>query len=106
MCGRYVFKVRHQVLLRLFPELAGLPFPTLKERWNAAPSQLLPIIRATSANAPSAGLPLELVEAKWGLVPSWAETTKDARCNTRSETAATSGMFRNAFKSRRCIVPA
>lgn len=105
MCGRYVFKVRHQILLRLFPELAGLPFPTLKERWNAAPTQLLPIIRASGDRA-MVGLPLELVEAAWGLVPSWAETAKPGPINARGETVATNGLFRSAFKSRRCIVPA
>lgn len=103
MCGRYVFKVRLQVLHRLFPELAGLPFPTLRERWNAAPTQELPIIRATPGNQP---LALELVEAKWGLVPSWAETPKPGPINARSETVASNALFRNAFKSRRCVVPA
>ena len=104
MCGRYVFKVRHQILLKLFPELAGLPFPTLRERWNAAPSQRLPIIRA--AGPAMAGVPLELVEATWGLVPSWAETAKHGHIIARCETAATNAVFRGAFKARRCIVPA
>lgn len=105
MCGRYVFKVRHQVLLRLFPELAGLPFPTLRERWNAAPTQKLPIIRARTAPT-TADPALELIEATWGLVPSWAETEKPGPINARCETVASNGMFRTAFKGRRCVVPA
>jgi putative SOS response-associated peptidase YedK len=45
---------------------------------------------------------------KWGLLPSWTkDPTKAQRpINARCETIATSGMFRGAFKARRCIVPA
>jgi putative SOS response-associated peptidase YedK len=44
----------------------------------------------------------------WGFVPSFTKTLKEARrpVNARSETIATSGMFRNALAKRRCIVPA
>jgi putative SOS response-associated peptidase YedK len=106
MCGRYAFKVRHQILLRLFPELAGMPFSELRARWNAAPTQFHPIIRASGiAVTPSSALKLETVEAMWGFVPSWAGTAKPGPINARCETAATNGMFRSAFQSRRCIVP-
>jgi putative SOS response-associated peptidase YedK len=45
---------------------------------------------------------------KWGLIPHFAKDLKAARkpINARSETAGTSGMFRGALASRRCIVPA
>ena len=44
---------------------------------------------------------------KWGLLPYWTKEVAKARkpINARSETAATSGMFRAALKSRRPIVP-
>jgi putative SOS response-associated peptidase YedK len=43
-----------------------------------------------------------------GLLPNWTkEPTKAQRpINARAETVATSGLFRGAFKTRRCIVPA
>ena len=45
---------------------------------------------------------------KWGLVPYFTKDLKKARkpINARSETVATSGMFREAFAKRRCLVPA
>ena len=44
---------------------------------------------------------------RWGLVPSWTKDIKAARkpINARSETAATSGMFKSALAARRCLVP-
>jgi putative SOS response-associated peptidase YedK len=41
-------------------------------------------------------------------VPPWSKTGKMEfpTINAKSETAATSAVFRNAFRSRRCVVPA
>ena len=43
-----------------------------------------------------------------GLVNSWAKDSKRAaqQINARAETLATRAGFRQAFESRRCIVPA
>ncbi|HZW06656.1 MAG TPA: SOS response-associated peptidase [Phycisphaerales bacterium] len=116
MCGRFVARYSPEVMRRLFPELEGNPYATLKERWNAAPTQSLGIIRpvAAAANATTAPsdlshpVPLELVEATWGLIPSWSkeENPKPGPINARCETVATNGLFRVPFRSRRCIVPA
>ena len=45
---------------------------------------------------------------RWGLIPSWAkEASAAARMiNARSETAGTKPAFRDALKSRRCLIPA
>jgi putative SOS response-associated peptidase YedK len=45
---------------------------------------------------------------KWGLIPSWAKDSSGAAqmINARSETAATKPAFRDALKSRRCLIPA
>jgi putative SOS response-associated peptidase YedK len=46
--------------------------------------------------------------ARWGLIPPWAKNASGAAMmiNARSETAATKAAFRDAMKSRRCLVPA
>jgi putative SOS response-associated peptidase YedK len=45
---------------------------------------------------------------RWGLIPSWAKDQSAAAqmINARSETAATKPAFRDALKSRRCLIPA
>jgi len=45
---------------------------------------------------------------KWGLVQSWAKDPSIAASmiNARSETASTKPAFRDALKSRRCLIPA
>ena len=48
-----------------------------------------------------------LSRVRWGRITHWTkEKPKAAPINARSETVATSGMFREAFERRRCLVPA
>jgi putative SOS response-associated peptidase YedK len=44
---------------------------------------------------------------KWGLIPHWAKDSSIATStiNAQSETAATKPAFRDALKSRRCLIP-
>ena len=50
----------------------------------------------------------ELSLMRWGLIPSWARDSSAAvsMINARSETASTKPAFREALKSRRCLIPA
>ena len=45
---------------------------------------------------------------RWGLIPSWAKdpAVGAGMINARSETAGTKPAFRDAMKSRRCLIPA
>jgi putative SOS response-associated peptidase YedK len=45
---------------------------------------------------------------RWGLVPHWAKDLSFGykTINARAETVAKTPAFRDAFKSRRCIIPA
>jgi putative SOS response-associated peptidase YedK len=100
VCGRYaiygpVSRTTRDTIEFLDEEIEFSP------RYNAAPTQLLPVYRVH----PEHGSGLALL--RWGLVPSWA---KDAAIgarmiNARAETAAEKPSFRAAFKRRRCLVP-
>jgi putative SOS response-associated peptidase YedK len=100
MCGRYALygpKSRSRAEQEYFGSIDQYP-----ANYNVAPSQVMPIARLTD------GRP-ELVQAKWGLVPHWANNEKFAfKCiNARSETVASSPAFRGAYRTkRRCLIPA
>ncbi len=99
MCGRYTLTVDASLLAELFE----LDPPTeLRPRYNIAPTQKVPIVRATQATG------REWAEVRWGLIPFWAkdETIGNRLINARAESAADKPSFRSAFKHRRCLVPA
>ncbi len=101
MCGRYASFLPPDLIARLFG--TKNPLPNLKPTWNMAPTMTAPVVR----RHPETG-DRHLDALTWGLVPAFTKVLKEARrpVNARSETVATSGMFRNAFAKRRCIVPA
>lgn len=96
MCGRYTL-LKLADLLKLVPWLQ-VPAEILERhgRYNVAPSQLLPIITASDVHL-----------AQWGFIPSWTRGSPKVRpINAKAETIASTGMFRRAFQSYRCLVPA
>jgi len=54
---------------------------------------------------------VEMLTAKWGLIPFWVDDVKKAEnirnmtANARAETVFTQASFRNAIRKRRCLVP-
>jgi putative SOS response-associated peptidase YedK len=65
--------------------------------YNVSPTQRAVIVRG-------AGGGREAMLASWGLRPAWMRSRKPP-INARAETIATSPMFREALRSRRCVVP-
>jgi putative SOS response-associated peptidase YedK len=97
MCGRYSLFVTPEELQSRF----GVSVPeSYGPRYNMAPGQDLPVIRADTDD--------ELSLANWGLVPSWVDEPEDSPkpINARSETVREKPMFKRAYESRRCLVPA
>jgi putative SOS response-associated peptidase YedK len=76
--------------------------PAFAPRWNAAPTQELPVVRVRSTGERV----LEL--RRWGLVPRWArDPSLGARMiNARVEGVLERPAFREAIRRRRCLVPA
>ena len=101
MCGRYASFLPPDLIARLFG--TKNPLPNLKPTWNMAPTMQGPVVRVH----PETG-ERHLDALTWGFVPAYTKALKEARrpINARAETIATSGMFRNAFAKRRCLVPA
>lgn len=101
MCGRYRLSRRKQIIEEHFDSVSGDEDWT--PRYNIAPTQPVPIIRQNPKEPRR-----ELLFMRWGLIPSWAKDMSGAArmINARSETAATTPAFRDAMKSRRCLIPA
>jgi putative SOS response-associated peptidase YedK len=99
MCGRFVI---HSLPQRLAEMFEVEDFPSFGPSYNLAPSQLAPVIRAGADDRREALL------LGWGLVPGWADDPAIGQrmINARSETAAVKPSFREALRSRRCLVPA
>jgi putative SOS response-associated peptidase YedK len=98
MCGRYGFEAGQRELLTRFQieqVVEQLPIS-----FNVVPGMTMPVVVRESPNR------LELME--WGFLPRWAKEPRGVRrpINARAETVATTPMFRNAFRSQRCLVPA
>lgn len=85
------------------------PLLDLDERYNVAPTQRSPVVRADigADGTIGPGGPRALVTLRWGLIPSWAKDTKigNTAINARAEGIESKPAFRSAFKRRRCIVP-
>ena len=99
MCGRFTqFNNLETIADRYGVEL---PEGGLKPRYNAAPTQELPVIIVERGKR-------KLAMMRWGLIPPWAENIAigSKMINARAETLAEKPSFRNALKSRRCLVPA
>lgn len=103
MCGRYVIEGTTELSERF--QLRQIPADLFPEwtTYNAAPSQLLPVIVENAAGERSA------VSMQWGLLPRWRRPDGKAPVapiNARAETLQEKPMFRNLVKAKRCIVPA
>lgn len=99
MCGRYVSP--SQAEIERAWHIGRQNDNPFKGRYNAAPTQMLPIGRLIDGS-------LAVNLARWGLIPSWAKDSAigNRMINARAETVATKPSFRAAYKARRWLVPA
>lgn len=100
MCGRFSLTMPADAMGRLF----GVDTPAqLGPRFNIAPSQDVFAVRRREAADGR-----ELAALRWGFVPAWAREPETMRqpINARGETVAGKPMFRDAFRNRRCLIPA
>ena len=105
MCGRFTQYFTYAELHAYF-DFFGKPLSTpptnLEPRWHLRPTN--PIWVVTQSEN---GFALE--QMRWGLAPFWwKKPLKElpATFNARAETVESKPMFREAFKRRRCLIPA
>lgn len=99
MCGRFTQRYTWREADE-FLELLG-PAQNLQPRYNIAPSQNIAAVRRNDEGR-------RLSMLRWGLIPRWASDPKTGSrlINARAETAESKPSFREAYRSRRCLIPA
>jgi putative SOS response-associated peptidase YedK len=101
MCGRFTLHHTWRELWELYRLSDADAGRNDEARYNIAPTQEVPFVTAGDSGQH------QLRQGRWWLVPWWAkEMPKQAMFNARIETVATSGAFKDAFKSKRCLIPA
>lgn len=98
MCGRFAIT---QTAFAYLETVLDAQLGQVAPRYNIAPTSMIPVIRPAEQ-----GYLME--DMRWGLVPSWSKepVSSFATFNARVETVAHKPAFRNAFRKRRCIIPA
>lgn len=98
MCARFTLKSSSDVIGGLF-DLEDLP--PLLPRYNIAPTQdVLAILES--------GQTREAAMLRWGLLPPWTSDINvgSRMINARAETVSEKTSYKNAFRKRRCLIPA
>src|ERR1700722_11900676 len=102
MCGRYRRTTQEEELARLYhiptPKQTDLPIS-----YNIVPSQKVLTIRFNPETRQRS-----LDALQWGLIPYWAKDPKISyrTISARTETVDKAPSYRQAFKKRRCLIPA
>lgn len=108
MCCRYVLLQQHlrEVLAKLGVTGSAAAGALPRTRYNIPPGSGIPAVRQAPRRATAPAAARELAILHWGLVPAWARSADDAPVNARAETLAERPSFRDAFRARRCLIPA
>ena len=110
MCGRYALSRLPDEIIEEFEITGGRTGAILPADWNIAPTKDIYIIRQREDLHHQ--LVRELVTVSWGLIAPWSKDATAAiksqsqAINARTETVESKPTFRNAFRSRRCLIPA
>lgn len=100
MCGRFTITHPNEALAALFGAAMGNDLPE-GPNFNICPTNPVAVVTADGGQR-------RLRAMRWGFLPGWYKTPTDGPLiiNARSDTIATKPAFREAVRTRRCIVPA
>lgn len=105
MCGRYGRRADKQRIAEWMQAHDTNVFDDsyFAPSYNVAPQSFQPVVRLDQETGER-----ELTIMRWGLVPFWSKDGNAgySTINAKAETVATSPVYREAFKRRRCLVPA
>jgi putative SOS response-associated peptidase YedK len=99
MCGRFTITHPNAALAALFDAIPSNDLPE-SPRYNICPTNPVAVVTSDGGR--------RLRTMRWGLLPVWYKSPTDGPLiiNARSDTVATKPAFREAIRSRRCLIPA
>lgn len=95
MCGRFALWSDNN---RIADHYGLADVPAYSGGYNIAPSAQVPVVRRQPGR--------ELTLCHWGFIPHWVKEPVLKPINARAETLTGKPYFRDAFRRRRCLVPA
>ena len=100
MCGRFTITHPNEALAALFSATPGNDLPP-GPNYNICPTNPVAVITSDTNHR-------RLRAMRWGFIPAWYKTPSDGPLiiNARAETIATKPAFREAVRTRRCLLPA
>jgi putative SOS response-associated peptidase YedK len=110
MCGRYAQSADMRELMEQFEVTGNSPAQSIPVNWNIAPTNPIYIVRSRSSDTSQSVR--DLATVSWGLIAPWLHDVAEAKAsqsraiNARSESVHEKPTFRDAFKLRRCLIPA
>ena len=96
MCGRFTLTTEIKELREHFAAVNNIDYLS---GYNISPSREIPVIRLENEQN-------ELALCQWGLIPHWSKQSGYKAINARAETLKEKPFFRDAFRKRRCLIPA
>jgi putative SOS response-associated peptidase YedK len=103
MCGRFTYKLTWAEIVKLYRLTLDQPPRNTRPRYAICPTATIDTVVSSEGKS-------ELVPMRWGLIPYWwnkpLKEMRLATFNARAESVETKPMFRDAFKSKRLLIPA
>lgn len=105
MCGRFTQYFTYAELhayFSFFADAFSTPPTNMQPRWHLCPTDPVWVVVPSETG-------LRFEQMRWGLAPYWWKQPLKklpATFNARAETVDTKPTFREAFKRRRCVIPA
>ena len=99
MCGRFAFTLPRDAVAKFFGAVTVRA--EFEPRFNICPTMDIPVAVHYEGER-------QLVPMRWGFIPKWYKSPSDGPMliNARAETIAEKPAFRDAVRTRRCLIPA
>lgn len=96
MCGRFTLRQELTEIVKYFALPNSVDFTP---SYNITPSSSIPVVIQHEGR--------HLINCQWGLMPHWVKADNKFRpINARAETVKEKPFFRDAFRQKRCLIPA